>query len=145
MKVLLQRVSSAKVKIKKMEYSNIEKGVLIFLGISPDDDESDIIALTNKILQLRIFSSNSKGMDKSLKDINGSALVVSQFTLYANCENGRRPSFTEAANPEYAKKIYLHFISTLKESGLNIQHGKFGENMEVKLTNSGPVTFMLES
>ena len=144
MRALLQRVDSAKVKIEKTEYSSIKSGILIFLGISKDDNEGDVKFLINKILHLRIFPSLEKGMDKSIQEINGSALVVSQFTLYSDCTKGRRPSFINAAQSEYAEKMYSFFISRLKEH-INVEHGKFGTDMDVELVNSGPATFILES
>ena len=144
MKALLQRVHSAKVQIKKTEYSKIDKGLLVFLGISSEDNEEDVKFLINKILHLRIFPSINKGMDKSIRDIKGSVLVVSQFTLYGDCTKGRRPSFIKAAPSEYAKKLYLYFISCLAEH-VEVKKGKFGEDMDIELINAGPATFMLES
>ena len=145
MKVLIQKVSKASVEINNKEYSSIKKGLLIFLGIKSTDTETDIDCLTNKILKLRIFSDKNKKMNYSIQDVAGEILVVSQFTLYANCSKGNRPSFVNAAREKLANNLYLKFINKLKSTNIRIKTGKFKENMNVKLVNKGPVTIILES
>ena len=144
MKALIQRVESSKVYINKKQYSSIDVGLLIFLGITHNDNFDIAEKLVNKIIHLRIFSGKEGGMDKSILNINGSVLVVSQFTLYGNCEKGRRPSFKNVAEPHKAEALYLDFIKELRSRNLNVKHGKFGSEMDIYIENSGPVTFMLE-
>ena len=145
MKALIQRVSSSKVYINNKKYSSINEGLLIFLGIHIKDNQSNAQILANKIINLRIFPGDNKKMDKSLVDIYGSALVVSQFTLCANHEKGRRPSFSNAASPEVAKSLYLCFIKEIENNKISVQSGKFQSNMAIHLINEGPVTFIIES
>lgn len=146
MKVLLQRVEGAAVEIENKIVGQIkDKGLLIFLGISTEDTEDDINYLVRKILNLRIFDDNEGRMNLSVMAIDGEILVVSQFTLYAECKKGNRPSYDKAARPEKAKELYDNFISEISKSGLKMENGVFGANMKVKFTNSGPVTIMLES
>ena len=145
MKALVQRVSSSSVFIRNKKYSAIENGLLIFLGFTHKDNHSNVINLVNKIINLRIFPNQNKKMDQSLIDINGSILVVSQFTLYGDCKKGRRPSFTRAAKPEIAEQLYLDFINEVNNNNINITCGKFGANMDINIVNNGPVTLMVES
>ena len=145
MKALIQKVSKASVEINNKEYSSIKKGLLIFLGIKSTDTDIDIEYLTNKILKLRIFPDKNKKMNYSIQDIAGEILVISQFTLYANCSKGNRPSFANAAKEKLANNLYLKFINKLKSTNIRIKTGKFKENMNVKLVNKGPVTIILES
>jgi len=145
MKVLIQRVKKAKVTVKDETKGQIDTGILVFLGIGQNDSEKEISYLIDKITNLRIFENESKKMDLSLKDINGELLVISQFTLYGNTNKGRRPDFTEAANPEIAKDLYEKFISECKNLGIKTQSGVFGAMMDIELINDGPVTFMIES
>lgn len=145
MRLLIQRVKKASVKINSKEVSSIESGLLVFIGISNTDNIEDVNILVKKTSELRIFNDDNGKLNKSLLDIVGSVLVVSQFTLYGDCSKGRRPSFFDAADPEKGKSLYLLFINSLKEKGIKTFSGVFGENMEVSLINDGPVTFWLES
>lgn len=144
MRALIQRVNSSKVYINKKEYSSIKRGMLILLGITQNDSVDKIKKLVNKIINLRIFPSNDKNMDQSVIDINGSILVVSQFTLYGNCEKGRRPSFVNAEQPDRAKILYEKFIREIESKNINVKQGKFGSEMQIHIENNGPVTLMLE-
>ena len=145
MRVVVQRVKKAEVKVNKRVVGSIDKGVLIFLGVAKEDSEKDCEYLANKIAHLRIFPDEHKPMNKSLIDVGGSALVVSQFTLLGDCRKGRRPSFTEAAEPEKAKKLYNRFVQIFKDMNIHVETGIFQEMMEVYLINDGPVTMLLDS
>ena len=118
---------------------------MIFLGIKKEDRKEDVKYLVNKIIKLRIFNDSNNSMNLSVLDKNFSIMVVSQFTLYGNCKKGNRPSFTNAEIPSKAEKLYELFIDELKKYNINLQSGKFGANMSVKLINNGPVTFWLDS
>ena len=120
-------------------------GSLLFVGVEIEDKEGDADWLTEKIVNLRIISDDKGKMNKSLKDTNQEVLVISQFTLCADTRKGRRPSFVNAESPELSKKLYNKFISCLADKGLEVQSGEFGSNMDVKLLNNGPVTFVLDS
>ncbi len=145
MKILIQRVSSAKVEVDNITIGEIKVGFVVFLGITEGDAEKDIAILEDKILNLRIFEDDAGKMNLSLLDVKGSVLIISQFTLYSDCKKGRRPSFINAAKPEIAIPLYEKFICELRKSGVNVQTGKFGAMMDVSLKNNGPVTIMLES
>jgi len=145
MKALIQRVKSSSVAINGETIGKINNGLLVFLGICKNDEYKDADFLVNKITELRIFASESKPMDLSLKDINGQILIISQFTLCGSTKNGRRPDFGDSASPEEANKFYEYFIDKCKEKIKEVKTGKFGAMMEVKLINDGPVTFMIES
>lgn len=145
MKALIQRVSGAKVTVDDTVKGRINKGILIFLGLTHNDSAKDIKFLVDKIVNLRIFGQENKPMDKSVLDINGELLVVSQFTLYGSIKKGRRPDFTQAAKPDSAEKLYEEFVDECKKSGLIVQTGVFGAMMDVELINDGPVTFMIDS
>lgn len=146
MKVVLQRVTEASVSVDSNIRGNIDDGLLILLGIEAMDDDDDIEWLTRKICNLRIFSDDNDKMNLSVKDINGSFLVISQFTLHASTKKGNRPSFIKAAKPEMAKILYLKFCDVLREeSGLLVETGIFGADMQVKLINNGPVTIIIDS
>lgn len=146
MKVIIQRVSSASVKINNTIKGEINKGYLILLGIAASDSTSEIEWLINKIVNLRIFSDSDGKMNLSLQDINGDVLLISQFTLFASTKKGNRPSFTKSAKPEIAIPLYEQFI-TLLSNKLNkpIQTGEFGADMKVSLTNDGPVTITIDT
>ncbi|MBB65674.1 MAG: D-tyrosyl-tRNA(Tyr) deacylase [Waddliaceae bacterium] len=144
MRALIQRVKEARVIVENETVGEIEKGLLIFLGVQKGDEEKHINWLVNKIISLRIFPDEAGKMNCSLKDVEGSLLIVSQFTLYGNCQNGRRPDFFESAPPEQAEKIYSQFIKECKKQVLNVSTGVFGAMMEVQLINDGPVTFMID-
>mgnify|MGYP004532542427 CR=1 FL=1 len=146
MKIVLQRVKNAQVKVDEKSVGKIEKGLLIFLGIGKNDDEKIADKFVKKICNLRIFEDENKKMNKSVKDINGDILIISQFTLYANCKSGNRPSFTEACEPQKANELYKYFKKMCsKELEKNIQSGVFGADMKVELLNDGPVTIILDS
>ena len=145
MKALIQRVSSASVTVEDQCIGTINEGLVILLGITHDDSEKDAHYLAEKCLNLRIFEDNQGKMNRSLLDINGEILVISQFTLYGDCRKGRRPSFIDAARPDHAIPLYELFVHDVKQSGLTTETGKFGANMLVDINNQGPVTLMLES
>ena len=144
-RVLLQRVNSASIEINNKHYSSIKKGLLVFLGIKVDDSLKDVNYLVQKILKLRVFNDSSDSMNLSILDKNYSIMVVSQFTLYANCIKGNRPSFINAEKPHKAKKLYELFIDELKKYNINLVTGKFGANMKINLINNGPVTIWIDS
>ena len=144
MKVLVQRVKSASVKINGEVYSRIGKGLLIFLGVEKEDSQLHADKLVNKIVNLRIFEDENAKMNFSLKDVNGEIMVVSQFTLCGDCRKGTRPSFDKSAPPNFAYDLYEYFISKLVQCGLKVSTGKFKAMMDVELINDGPVTFWLE-
>ena len=145
MKAVIQRVNESSVSIDNKEVAKIGKGFLILLGISKDDNYEKADYLIKKIYNLRVFSDENDKMNLSIQDINGEILIVSQFTLYADCKKGNRPSFINAAPPENAIKIYKYFIDKCKKNNLNVQTGEFGANMKVQLINDGPVTIILEN
>ena len=145
MKAVIQRVKKASVGIENESVGIIGKGLVILLGISETDSEEDVKYLTDKIVNLRIFEDLQGKMNLSCLDIKGEFLVISQFTLLADCKKGRRPSFTEAARPEKAIPLYGKFISFLKETGVKVESGKFGASMLVEIYNEGPVTVILDS
>ena len=146
MKVVIQRVSRACVTIEGEKVSSIDNGLLILLGIVEEDTNEDITWLSNKIANLRIFSDELGVMNKSILDVNGDAIVVSQFTLHASTKKGNRPSYIKAAKPEIAIPLYEAFVSELeKVLGKNIQTGRFGADMKVELINDGPVTIIIDT
>ena len=144
MKALVQRVKKAKVEINGKTYSQIEKGMLIFLGVAKEDTEKNSEELAQKLVKLRIFEDENEKMNLSLLDIKGEILVVSQFTLVGNCKKGNRPSFENSAPLKKAQDLYEHFLTEIKGFGLKTESGKFQANMAVSLINDGPVTFMVE-
>ena len=146
MRVVIQRVSKASVEINSNEICNIKNGLLILLGIELKDSDEDIVWLTKKIINLRIFSDENGKMNHSITDVSGEIIVVSQFTLHAKTKKGNRPSYINAAKPELAIPLYEKFTDFLrKESDLNVYTGKFGADMKVSLINDGPVTIILDS
>jgi len=146
MRVLMQRVSEASVHINGENFSNIKNGVLVLLGIEDSDSQEDINWLVRKITNLRIFGDEEGKMSFSLSDINGEALVVSQFTLFASTKKGNRPSFTKSAKPEIAIPLYEQFIKSLQsEITTEVKTGVFGADMKVQLINDGPVTILLDT
>lgn len=145
MRLLVQRVSKASVKVDNKIIGKIDKGFLVFLGITHKDEEEIADYLVKKLLNLRVFEDENGKMNLSLKDIEGQLLIISQFTLYADTKkSGNRPSFIDAAKPEHAEKLYEYFIKKCKEERVNVQTGEFGADMKVELINDGPVTIMLE-
>ena len=146
MRVVIQRVSKASVQVDSNLISSISEGLLILLGIENNDTNDDINWLIKKIANLRIFSDKNDKMNYSVLDINGDIIVVSQFTLHAKTKKGNRPSYINAAKPEIAIPIYEKFINDLSlETGSNVYSGEFGANMQVTLTNDGPVTIIIDS
>jgi D-tyrosyl-tRNA(Tyr) deacylase len=142
---VIQRVSEAEVVVDGESIAGINEGLLLLLGIARDDGPEDISYLVNKTVHLRIFSDNKGNLNRSVLDERGGILVVSQFTLLADTRKGRRPSFTLAAPPEKAESLYNSFIGKFKEYGVSVQEGLFGERMQVRLTNNGPVTIIINS
>jgi len=145
MRACIQRVKKASVFIENEIIAQIEKGLVILLGVTHQDTEEDVEYLANKIVNLRIFEDSSNKFNLSLLDIKGQILIISQFTLYGDCRRGRRPDFTQAAFPELAKELYLKFIERIKKTGVTVAEGKFGAKMLVNIHNDGPVTLILES
>lgn len=144
MKAVLQRVKHASVRIDGKIYSEIKEGLLIFYGVEKEDTREKMEWMAKKIPNLRIFEDENEKMNLSVSDIKGEILVVSQFTLAADCRKGTRPGFDKAEHPSIAEKMYEDFIAELKKSGLNIKTGKFGAMMDIELCNNGPVTIILE-
>ena len=145
MRAVLQRVSSAKVEVAGETIGSIGTGLLVLLGVEQGDTESDLTVLLEKTANLRIFEDAAGKMNLSVTDIRGSVLVVSQFTLLADCRKGRRPGFTDAAAPDDADRYYQSFVASLQARGLNVATGIFQVDMQVALVNDGPVTIMLDS
>lgn len=145
MKLVIQRVANATVKVEGETIGEIEKGFLVLVGIKQGDTEAQADFLIKKLCNLRVFEDENNKMNLSIKDINGKLLIVSQFTLYADCKRGNRPSFIEAARPEEAEPLYEYFKQKCKEEGIEVQSGKFGADMKVSLLNDGPVTIVLEA
>lgn len=146
MRVVLQRVKECNVSVDNKVVGEISRGFLLLLGVKDGDLEQDAVKLAKKISGLRIFTDNADKMNLSLADIGGSVLVVSNFTLYADCSHGRRPSFVKAAKPEISEPLYEFFCEQLKQNGVNnVQRGIFGADMKVSLVNDGPVTMVIDS
>ena len=145
MRAVLTRVTSASVAIDGNVVGSIGKGFLILLGVGPEDTEKECRYLAEKALGLRVFEDENGKMNLGLSDVDGQVLVVSQFTLYGNCRKGRRPSFTEAADPELGNRLYEQFLKDCESLGFPPQHGQFGADMQVASVNDGPVTLILDT
>lgn len=145
MRILIQHVKEASVKVGEETVGKIEKGLLVFLGVHRDDTVEDCLWLKEKLLNLRIFPDSNGKMNLSVLDIQGELLIVSQFTLYADCIHGRRPSFDQSASAEMAEKLYARFVEELRDSVKKVQTGRFGAYMQVQLVNDGPLTFWVDS
>lgn len=145
MRAVVQRVKSARVDVRGRTVGEIAEGLLVFLGVGLRDSEKDGESLAAKIPHLRIFPDERGLMNRSVLETGGGILVVSQFTLWGDCLKGRRPSFTRAAPPETAKRLYEHFTALLREKGLKVATGEFQETMEVHLVNDGPVTLLMDT
>lgn len=146
MRVVIQRVKSSSVTVDGKVIGKITRGLNLLVGIAHNDTEAELDWMTRKCLELRLFPDKEKeqAWQKSVVDIQGEILVISQFTLYGDCRKGRRPSFSNSAAPETAEILYDRFVTKLKQSGLNIANGKFGAMMQVSIENDGPVTLILE-
>ena len=145
MRALLQRVSQASVSVEGKTIGKIGPGLVILIGAESEDTEEDVRYLTDKIIELRIFSDPDGKFNLSIQDISGEILVVSQFTLLANTRKGRRPSFTSAASPELAESLIEKFIESVRANGLKVETGQFQQHMLVEILNDGPVTILLDS
>jgi D-tyrosyl-tRNA(Tyr) deacylase len=144
-RALLQRTSGARVRVGDETVGEIDSGLVILLGVGPDDDEATAEALARRVTELRIFEDEDGRTNRSLIDVGGEVLVVSQFTLYADTRRGRRPGFTGAAAPELAERLYLRFAAALREMGVVVATGRFGAVMAVELVNDGPFTIWLDT
>ena len=145
MRTIIQRVKESSVSVQGHIVGNIGKGILVLLGVNKQDDEKDADYLADKIINLRIFEDENGKMNRSLPDVGGECLVVSQFTLYGDCRKGRRPSFTQAAPPEKANALYEYFVESVRKKDIQVHTGQFQAMMDVALINDGPVTFIVES
>lgn len=145
MRAVVQKVSQSTVSVENQVVGCIARGLVVFLGVTHKDTEKDAQYLAEKIAHLRMFEDTEEKLNLSVKDVGGSILSVSQFTLYGDCRKGRRPSFTEAARPEAANRLYEQFNAYLRQEGLTVETGRFQAHMEVSLVNDGPVTLLLDS
>ena len=144
MKFVVQRVKNAQVDIEGKTVGKIDKGFMVLIGITHTDTKEVADYLVKKLINLRVFEDENGKMNKSLKDVNGSLLLVSQFTLYADCSSGNRPSFTSAAKPDFANKLYEYIISEASKQVPVVEHGIFGADMKVSLENDGPFTVIFD-
>ena len=144
MRVVIQRVKSSSVEVDGEIVGKIKRGLNLLVGIAPTDTETELDWMARKCLDLRLFPGEQGGWEKSVREIEGELLVVSQFTLYGDCRKGRRPSFSNSAAPDVAQTLYDKFIAKLRHSGLRVETGKFGAMMRVSIENDGPVTLLLE-
>lgn len=145
MKAIIQRVTNAAVSVEGNQIGAIEKGLLILLGVCNEDTKEEVNKFVDKITGLRIFEDENGKTNLSLQDVEGELLVISQFTLYADCKKGRRPSFINAGNPDLAKELYEYFIEMAKTKVEKVEQGEFGADMKVSLVNDGPFTIVLDS
>jgi len=145
MKFVIQRVKNASVEVDNKIVGSINKGFLVLIGITHTDTKEIADVLINKLIKLRVFEDENEKMNLALNDINGELLLISQFTLYADCRKGNRPAFIDAAKPDYANKLYEYIIEECKKQEIDVQTGIFGADMKVNLLNDGPVTIILDS
>src|SRR4030042_5497494 len=145
MRAIVQRVKEAGLSVEEQVIGEIKKGLLVFVGVGTGDQEADADYLAAKILQLRVFEDAEGRFNRSLLDIKGGILVVSQFTLFGDCRKGRRPSFSDAAEPQQARELYHRFVIKLQENAIPVATGEFQAHMSVELVNDGPVTLLLDS
>ncbi|WP_409227399.1 D-aminoacyl-tRNA deacylase [Gudongella sp. SC589] len=145
MRAVVQRVSSGKVIVNDEIVGEIEKGLLVYLGVGENDTETDLEYMVNKVTGLRIFEDENEKMNLSVQDIGGEILAISQFTLYGDARKGKRPSFTDAASPDVGDRLYERFIERTTEMGIRTESGVFGAHMMVDYVNDGPVTILLDS
>ena len=145
MRVCVQRVKQASVTVQRELVGEIGRGMLVLVGIGQQDGEQQVQQMAAKLVGLRIFEDDEGKMNHSLAEVRGEMLVVSQFTLWGDCRKGRRPSFTSAAAPELAERLYEHFVERVAEQGIRVATGQFAARMDVALVNDGPVTLVLES
>ena len=145
MRLVIQRVLNSKVEVDNKVVGKIGKGFMVLIGIKHDDTRETADLMIKKLLNLRVFSDENDKMNLALKDVNGELLLVSQFTLYADCKKGNRPSFFNSAKPEYANELYEYIIEKCKDREISVQTGIFGADMKVELVNDGPVTIVLDS
>ena len=145
MKLVVQRVKKAKVTVEDKIVGEIDEGFLVLLGVKPTDTEKTADYLVKKLCNLRVFKDENDKMNLNIKQVKGSLLIVSQFTLYANCKEGNRPSFTDAAKPDKANELYEYFCNKCRKNEIEVQTGEFGAHMQVELLNDGPVTIILEN
>ena len=143
-RIVLQRVTAASVAVGGKIVGKIDRGVLVLVGVGHGDTDEEARWLANKTVELRIFPDDQQKMNRSLIDVGGSALVVSQFTLLGDCRKGRRPSFTDAAEPELAERLYRRFSEFISQRGIDVQLGIFAADMKVSLVNDGPVTLVID-
>ncbi len=144
MKIVVQRVKNASVKVENEIVGKIDKGFLVLLGVTHNDTKEQADYLVKKLCKLRIFTDENEKMNLNLNDVNGQLLIVSQFTLYADCTQGNRPSFIEAAKPDTAKELYDYFCKECEKNQIHVEKGIFGAHMDVELVNDGPVTIVME-
>ena len=145
MRACIQRVSEARVTVDGAVTGRIGKGLVVLSGVGQDDGDAEVSWLAEKIVGLRIFEDDAGKMNRSLAEVGGAMLVVSQFTLYGDCRKGRRPSFTSAAPPELAERLYERFVAIVREGGIEVATGRFREHMDVSLVNEGPVTLWIDT
>ncbi len=144
MKIVVQRVKEAEVKVDEESVGKIGKGFLVLLGVIHEDTKENADYLVRKLCKLRVFTDENEKMNLGIKDVNGELLIVSQFTLYADCSQGNRPSFIESAKPDKAEKLYEYFCEECAKNDINVEKGIFGADMKVSLINDGPVTIIIE-
>lgn len=145
MRLVIQVAKNASVKVENETIGSIDKGFMVLVGVTHEDTIEDVEYLKRKLINLRVFTDENDKMNLSIKDINGKLLVISQFTLYADCRKGNRPSFINAARPEQGEELYNKFVEECKKEGLEVQTGKFGAHMEIEFTNDGPTTIIIDS